>query len=419
MTAYRDRDDDDVVAVDEEEVPRRGSPLRLILLILLALVGLCVLCFLGSRFLPNNLLGALPIQIPGVSPGELASPTPIAGIETPTLVPTDSSGVPPIDTTEPSPGATEEPVVTTEPVPGTGEPTVTGQHAPGEHEEPGATEEPATVEPTDEIIDEHGGEIPTATTVPVPGPTATPTLGPTPTGQAGCDNNTPPVAEAGDPYAAMMGKGQAFVTFDGSGSSDSDGTIVKYEWDFGDGSEPAEGQNVVHGYSSTGAYVATLTVTDNCGATAQDTVDVTITGPTPPPPGTGTPTATTQPNPGPTPTSQPPDPGAGTLGFCYRVQPGNTLTGIAYYFGVPVPILAEVNGVSPAYYVVAGQGLFIPVSEIQSGPNVYEVQPGDTLDSIAFHCGLSTAKLASANGLTPGQSLTPGQLLGIPLWGWY
>jgi LysM repeat protein len=78
-----------------------------------------------------------------------------------------------------------------------------------------------------------------------------------------------------------------------------------------------------------------------------------------------------------------------------------------------------VNGVSPAYYVVAGQGLFIPVSEIQSGPNVYEVQPGDTLDSIAFHCGLSTAKLASANGLTPGQSLTPGQLLGIPLWVWY
>jgi LysM repeat protein len=107
------------------------------------------------------------------------------------------------------------------------------------------------------------------------------------------------------------------------------------------------------------------------------------------------------------------------MGFCYRVRPGNTLTGIAGYFGVPLLALAEVNGVSPGYFVIAGQGLFIPTGEIQPGPNLYEVQPGDTLDSIAFQCGLSTATLANANGLTPGQSLTPGQLLGIPLWSWY
>ncbi|HXV43351.1 MAG TPA: LysM peptidoglycan-binding domain-containing protein, partial [Anaerolineae bacterium] len=159
--------------------------------------------------------------------------------------------------------------------------------------------------------------------------------------------------------------------------------------------------------------------TDNCGDTGSDTVDVTITGPTPPPPGTGTPTATTQPNPGPTATPPPPDPSAGTLGFCYRVRPGNTLTGIANYFGVPVPVLAEVNGVYPDYYVIAGQGIFIPTGEINPGPNLYEVEAGDTLDSVAFQCGLSTAKLASANGLTPGQSLNPGQLLAIPLWSWY
>jgi LysM repeat protein len=233
-----------------------------------------------------------------------------------------------------------------------------------------------------------------------------------------CDANTPPVAEAGDPVTGMMGKGQAHVTFDGSGSSDPDGVIDRYEWDFGDGNT-GNGQSVTHGYSGTGAFVVTLTVTDNCGDIGSDTVDVTITGPTPPPPGTGTPTATTQPNPGPTATPPPPDPSAGTMGFCYRVRPGNTLTGIAYHFGVSVPALAEVNGVHPDYYVLAGQGLFIPTDEIRPGPNVYEVQEGDTLDSIAFQCGLSTAKLAGANGLTPGQSITPGQLLGIPLWSWY
>jgi LysM repeat protein len=211
----------------------------------------------------------------------------------------------------------------------------------------------------------------------------------------------------------MMGKGQAFVTLDGSGSSDADGTITTYEWDFGDG-EQDNGQSVTHGYNSTGVFEVTLTVTDNCGDTGEDRVQITVTGPTPPAP--GTPTATAQP--GATPASQS-GPPAGTMGFCYRVQPGNTLSGIAAYFGVSLPALAEVNEVSPAYFVFAGQGLFIPESEIQSGPNIYQVQAGDTLDSIAFQCGLSTASLAGANGLTPGQSLTPGQLLGIPLWRWY
>jgi LysM repeat protein len=219
----------------------------------------------------------------------------------------------------------------------------------------------------------------------------------------------------------MMGKGQAFVTFDASGSSDADGTIRTFEWDFGDG-ETGAGQNVTHGYGSTGTFEATLTVTDNCGTTGEGKVQVTITGPTPRATGTGTPTAQPQPSPSPTAdASATPDAGApaGTIGFCYRVQPGNTLTGIANYFGVSLPVLAEVNGVSPAYYVVSGQGLFIPTGEVQPGANIYEVQEGDTLDSIAFQCGLSTAKLAAANGLTPGQNLTPGQFLGIPLWGWY
>jgi hypothetical protein len=91
MTANRDLDDDGVIDEDEEEeVPRRASPIRLILLILLALVGLCVLCFLGSRLLGNNLLSALPIQIPGVSPGEPVLPAPTDALETPVLAPTDA-----------------------------------------------------------------------------------------------------------------------------------------------------------------------------------------------------------------------------------------------------------------------------------------------------------------------------------------
>jgi LysM repeat protein len=214
----------------------------------------------------------------------------------------------------------------------------------------------------------------------------------------------------------MMGKGDAIVTFDGSGSSDADGadTIHTYEWDFGEG-ETDSGKTVTHRYSSTGSRTVTLTVIDNCGAMADDTADVNITGPTPP--AATPPAGTVEPQPSATDETQ--NSVAGTQGFCYRVQPGNTLTGIAYHFGVPVRDLAEVNAVGPAYYVIAGQGLFIPTGELVDGPNIYEVQSGDTLNSIAFQCGLSISRLATANGLTSGQSLTPGQFLGIPLWTWY
>jgi PKD repeat protein len=65
------------------------------------------------------------------------------------------------------------------------------------------------------------------------------------------------------------------VGFDGSGSSDPDGIIVSYSWSFGDGGT-GSGPSPNHVYAATGQYVATLTVTDEGGATAVDQVDVTV-----------------------------------------------------------------------------------------------------------------------------------------------
>ena len=80
----------------------------------------------------------------------------------------------------------------------------------------------------------------------------------------------------------MRGKGQSIVNFDGTNSSDADGEITGYEWDFGDDSDIALGAAVTHAYNTIGKYTATLTATDNFGATGQDTAEATTVGPTPP-----------------------------------------------------------------------------------------------------------------------------------------
>ena len=57
------------------------------------------------------------------------------------------------------------------------------------------------------------------------------------------------------------------VRFDGSGSSDPDGRITEYWWDFGDG-ELGMGETVEHTYRSAGEYPVTLSVTDDDGVVA-------------------------------------------------------------------------------------------------------------------------------------------------------
>lgn len=54
-------------------------------------------------------------------------------------------------------------------------------------------------------------------------------------------------------------------SFNGTGSTDSDGSIVSYAWDFGDGQQ-GSGSTALHSYAVNGSYIVTLTVTDDDGA---------------------------------------------------------------------------------------------------------------------------------------------------------
>ena len=70
------------------------------------------------------------------------------------------------------------------------------------------------------------------------------------------------------------------VMFNAAASTDPDGTIASYDWDFGDGSPNGSGIALTHTYTAAGTYVVVLTVTDDDGAdaTATGTVEVTAPG---------------------------------------------------------------------------------------------------------------------------------------------
>lgn len=91
--------------------------------------------------------------------------------------------------------------------------------------------------------------------------------------------NDPPLA---DLQASAGGPAPVEITFDASGSQDSDGTIVLYEWDFtNDGSYDTSGaaDSTQHTYMLEGNYTCKLRVTDSGGLTATDTAAVTVLPP--------------------------------------------------------------------------------------------------------------------------------------------
>ena len=99
----------------------------------------------------------------------------------------------------------------------------------------------------------------------------------------------------------------------------------------------------------------------------------------------------------------------------YTVVAGDTIDSVAQQFNMPVETLIAANHLVYPYALQAGQVLFIPGRGAALGPGgSYTVVPGDTLTRIARRNGTTVPVLAQLNGLTPPYVIKVGQHLTLP-----
>ncbi len=120
--------------------------------------------------------------------------------------------------------------------------------------------------------------------------------------------------------------------------------------------------------------------------------------------------------------------GGGGGGWCaqtYIVQRGDTLSGIARWFGVSTQQLAAANNIYNPSRIYVGQRLCIPSGGGQPWPppqppppppgpscgQFYTVRPGDTLSAIARCCGTTVQSIVNLNGIWNPSRIYVGQVL--------
>ncbi len=147
------------------------------------------------------------------------------------------------------------------------------------------------------------------------------------------------------------------ITLNGTASSDPDGSISGYDWDFGDGMPSGSGSIASHSYSTAGVYTIKLTVRDNEGAISNPISDTLIVSSNKP----SSPTSLKITATGGKPTltwSQPLNTGGSEI-TVYRIYRGTSL--------VPLTWIANTTSVETSYVdttAVSGQTYYYAVSAV-------------------------------------------------------
>ncbi len=94
----------------------------------------------------------------------------------------------------------------------------------------------------------------------------------------------------------------------------------------------------------------------------------------------------------------------------YTVAEGNTLWGIANFFGTTVEDIINLNDLTEPELIYPGQVLRIPVDRPYP-PRYYAVRPGDTLWSISQRYAVTVNDILALNELSNPNLIFPGQII--------
>ena len=108
-----------------------------------------------------------------------------------------------------------------------------------------------------------------------------------------------------------------------------------------------------------------------------------------------------------------PDHHAEDKAIYYTVQPGDTLSEIAYAYNTTYTYIAELNSISNPNHIYPGEVLLISgVYETTTGNGTqYTVRSGDCLSTIAEKYSMSWKDIARVNGINSPYIIYPGQVL--------
>jgi len=236
---------------------------------------------------------------------------------------------------------------------------------------------------------------------------------------AGGSPNTPPVANPGGPYSGTPG---VAIQFNGTGSFDPNGSIVSYQWNFGDGST-GTGATPSRAYSTAGNYTVTLTVTDNQGAShsASTTASITSTVNTPPTANPGGPYSGTVGVPVQFNGSASFDPDGSITSYLWNFDDGTTSTSpnpahtfnVIGTYDVRLTVTdddgAQRSAVTTATITLVTSGDNFSVARVDNANRTG--QPGEDLFSGNFNWGIPLVGLAGRSGLDLGLSLVYNSLI--------
>ena len=104
-----------------------------------------------------------------------------------------------------------------------------------------------------------------------------------------------------------------------------------------------------------------------------------------------------------------------TSSSTYTVKSGDTLSGIAQRFGTTTKALQNLNGITNANKIYAGQVLKVKgtAKKVTAKTSTYTVKSGDTLSGIASKYGTTTKALQNLNGIANPNLIYAGQKLKV------